>query len=185
MKIKLKQNSKQQLLFDEHMIAYQEKVFEPYFNLAKQSNLVSNSTFINQAKLILNYSEKIERFQKIWTSLQDAVSSKKTVIFDSFKIIFTRDFRFSLVNLIPNITYLEAPNNVSSVAFTSEFLEERNEYFDVINSLIDNIVLKLKNPLEILPGLILFYDYGQSNIKLVFSPDFLGDEFKKVTEQIQ
>lgn len=185
MKIKSKQKSKKPSLFDEQMLAYQKEVFDPYFQLSQKLDLVSHATFVNQVKLVLNYSEKIAQFQKLWTRLQEEVASHKTILFDNFKLIFTRDPRFSLVNLIPTLTYTEAPNNVSSVAYTSKNFEQPNEYFDVINSLIEKIVIENKNPLEILPGLILFYDYGQSNIKLVFGPDFLGDEFKKATEQTQ
>ncbi|VEU70201.1 MSC_0623 family F1-like ATPase-associated protein [Mycoplasmopsis glycophila] len=151
---------------------YQEKIFKNYHE-SKQSHFIPNESFINQVLLVANLSKKSSIWKTFYEKGYENFLANNEIQFQKFILGFERDLRFSLNNLVPNIS--QTPN---SKILTFNFSKVENELEQDFLNKFNNILFDLLENgyhVEIFPNVILLFDKNLDKLTVLFSEEFLKD----------
>ncbi|WP_051789153.1 MSC_0623 family F1-like ATPase-associated protein [Mycoplasma buteonis] len=152
-------------------LEYQNQIFQNY-ELAKQnSNFLSHQAFLNQFMLANNYSMANENWNNLYNEALKTLQSKNELIFDNFVLTFTRDLRFSLTDLVPDLAD-HTNAKIQSFAFNNASDNQQAKILRNFNSLLNELLNK-GIVLELFPHYILSFDKVANKYTILFSKEVI------------
>ncbi|AWX69392.1 MSC_0623 family F1-like ATPase-associated protein [[Mycoplasma] anseris] len=169
--MKCKQNKKE----IQELEAYKKQVFQNWDEIILKPNFVSFEAFNNQFFVMNNLNKEEAEYHKFIKELKANLDAKNDICFTKFVIHFTRDLRFSLTDLVPEVKLVEASNVISFYAYDLKDLRSiKNRFQELFYTLINNGFI-----VEIVPNIAIFQSKEVNKTKLVFGSDLLYNEPKE------
>ncbi|WP_406614343.1 MSC_0623 family F1-like ATPase-associated protein [Mycoplasma corogypsi] len=156
---------------------YMAEVFASYENAAKAEKVITYEALINQLKIENNTSDEYPTIALIEETLSNLHTTKYDVLFDNFVLTFTRDVRFSLVDLVPKIAF-EHNSGVKTVNLSAKQQTSENRILSSFNHILKTL-LEQNFYVYINKYIIVNFDPSSQLMQVYFAPEVSTNAFEE------
>ncbi|QGZ97918.1 DUF2714 domain-containing protein [Mycoplasma sp. NEAQ87857] len=152
---------------------YQNLVFNEYDAVIKSNNFIPYAMLLNQFLLDNNISNQSDIYHEVFAKVNQNLKEKKEFIYQDFVITFTRDLRFSLNELVPDVQKT-ANVRVGNLNLTTSNNTLTNNQLLKFNQLLNRLLIENQFSVEILPNIVLRYDFALKEYKVFFGKELIN-----------
>ncbi|WP_426461454.1 MSC_0623 family F1-like ATPase-associated protein [Mycoplasma hafezii] len=151
---------------------YQQMVFANYENARTAQNFLEHQAFINQFLLVNNLRQKDTNWVTLKNKAEEYLAQRNELIFDDFVLTFTRDPRFSLEELVPDL--VKEPNaKLLSLSFNNSNNEAEAKLLNAFNNLLFKLLKEEQKAVELFDGIIISFDSVSNKYTILFSQELI------------
>ncbi|MFV8401323.1 MSC_0623 family F1-like ATPase-associated protein [Mycoplasma sp. 005V] len=151
---------------------YLATIYHTYNEIKNDESFISYEVFTNQFLILYNIKKDGGIWEELVEERNEYMARKDQIAFKDFYISWSINPRFSQNILVPVISH-QFDSNTRVLSWSQADSAEINNLLVKYNDYLTFYLESNDRPVEIMPGIIIKYNFDLKDYNLFFSPDLL------------
>ncbi|MFV8471510.1 MSC_0623 family F1-like ATPase-associated protein [Mycoplasma sp. B6188] len=173
----LKNNKAAQALLDQQQ-AYLKQIYSTYNQVKTESNFISYQVFTNQFLILNNIQKHGGLWEELINERDEFMAHKNQIAYRDFFISWSINPRFSQNILVPVISH-QFDSNTKVLSWAQAENDDIAAILTKYNDYLAQYLVSNDCAVEIIPDIIVKYNFDLKDYNLYFSPELISNAHKE------
>ncbi|MHA3802081.1 MSC_0623 family F1-like ATPase-associated protein [Mycoplasma sp. VS30B] len=171
-------NSRTQKILLRQQETYLKEIYATYNELKTSENFIPYQVFTNQFLILNNIKKQDSLWEELVNERDEYVKHKNQIAYRDFYISWSINPRFSSNVLVPIISKT-FDSNTQALSWNTAESSEIEDILTKYNDYLDYYLVEQDASVELIPGIIIKYNYDLKDYNLYFDPELIKDAYQE------